>query len=421
MRSLKLAVGTAFVLTFVASAGSVLAAEVAVAVLGIEASEGAPDDAAAALSDALRQKVAATKGWKVVPGRDLLDIKLVFSCPDEAPSCMVQAAKSLGANKLIFGGIRKVPGDNLAVTLKILDAGTGVVEAWVADQIPAAQAVATGLRSATPKWLVTLMGGPAAAPAATGAGVLRVKGDVPGASVQVDGVPSGVIGTGVLVIPGVAAGEHDVVMSKPGYNQVKKQVRVAPGETVAVALQLGAATRAPGVSRAPHSPPPAANPAPSEPPPVVALDAFAPEPAGGRSALRTTAWAVTAFGLLAGGLAIKFAFDIKATNEALDPLRRYPCPGPTGMCDQNMKPASRRTPTQQSYVNGEVAQGERFQTYQWISAATSGVLLTTGAVLFYLGYVARDDPATARGGPGVSILPVAYLDGGGGLDLRLRF
>src|SRR3954462_15536027 len=110
------------------------AADAPLAVLGIEASE-APDSLATSLSDALRQRVSASKGFRLVPGRDLVEVKLVFSCPDEAPSCMAQAGKSLGASKLIFGSVKKSVGDSYLVTLKLLDTNRAVVDAFVAEQI----------------------------------------------------------------------------------------------------------------------------------------------------------------------------------------------------------------------------------------------------------------------------------------------
>src|SRR6185503_10366727 len=97
------------------------------AVLGFEAIEGAPDNVATEVTDALRQRVAATKGYQLLQGKDLVEVKLVFACPDEAPSCMSQAGKSLGAAKLIFGNI-KPAGADYQVTLKLLDVNRAVVE-----------------------------------------------------------------------------------------------------------------------------------------------------------------------------------------------------------------------------------------------------------------------------------------------------
>ena len=68
-------------------------------VLGLEPLEGVPDTLSADITDALRQRVAATKDYQLLQGKDLVEVKLVFACPDEAPSCLSQAGKSLGAAK----------------------------------------------------------------------------------------------------------------------------------------------------------------------------------------------------------------------------------------------------------------------------------------------------------------------------------
>src|SRR5678809_471400 len=70
------------------SSRALAADEVATVVLGIEPLDGAPDSVAAEITDALRQRVAATKGYQLLQGKDLVEVKLVFACPDAAPACM---------------------------------------------------------------------------------------------------------------------------------------------------------------------------------------------------------------------------------------------------------------------------------------------------------------------------------------------
>ena len=118
------------------------AAETSVAVLGIEASEGVPESVATATTDALRQRMSLTPGYRLVQGRDLVEVKLVFSCPDEAPPCMGQAAKSLGAARLLFGSVKKVGTDAFGVTIKLLDSEKESVESWTTDQFTRPQATA---------------------------------------------------------------------------------------------------------------------------------------------------------------------------------------------------------------------------------------------------------------------------------------
>src|SRR5262245_27147970 len=106
----------------------------ATVVLGIEPLEGATDSLAADITDALRQRVAATKGYQLLQGKDLVEVKLVFACPDAAPACMSQAGKSLGADKLIFGNVKRA-GNDYQVTLKLLDVSRAVVESFTAETV----------------------------------------------------------------------------------------------------------------------------------------------------------------------------------------------------------------------------------------------------------------------------------------------
>src|SRR5881392_1347033 len=89
-RGVPLAVFTLVALATLTTAGPAAAegADTPTAVLGFEPLEGAPDNVATEITDALRQRVAATKGLQLVQGKDLVEVKLVFSCPDEAPGCM---------------------------------------------------------------------------------------------------------------------------------------------------------------------------------------------------------------------------------------------------------------------------------------------------------------------------------------------
>src|ERR1700729_1464293 len=72
--------------------------EIPTVVLGLGAVDGAPDNLAADITDALRQRVGAPRDYQLLQGKDLVEVKLVFACPDEAPACMSQAGKSLGAS-----------------------------------------------------------------------------------------------------------------------------------------------------------------------------------------------------------------------------------------------------------------------------------------------------------------------------------
>src|SRR6185369_10440654 len=155
---------------------------VATAVLGIEPLEGATDAVAAEMTDALRQRVAATKGYALLQGKDLVEVKLVFACPDAAPACMSLAGKSLGADKVIFGNVKKA-GNDYQVTLKLLDVSRAVVESFTAETVPKKHSDAAGLRSSAPGWLAKLSG--------KGGGSIQVRANFPGAAVSLDGTQVG--------------------------------------------------------------------------------------------------------------------------------------------------------------------------------------------------------------------------------------
>src|SRR6266436_2086154 len=110
--------------------------------LGLEALEGAPDNVASEITDALRERVASSHGYQLVQGKDLVEVKLVFSCPDEGAACMAQAAKSMGATKLIYGNVKRT-GADYQVTLKMLDVNRVAVEAWAAEAVPRRKAEPT--------------------------------------------------------------------------------------------------------------------------------------------------------------------------------------------------------------------------------------------------------------------------------------
>src|SRR6516162_4731011 len=140
-----------------ASRAAAAEAGIPTAVLGFEPLEGVPDTLAAEVTDALRQRVAATKDYQLLQGKDLVEVKLVFACPDEAPACLSQAGKSLGASKLIFGNVKKAGGD-YQVTVKLLDVNRAVVESFTTDTVAGGKANATALRQLAPIWLAKLSG-----------------------------------------------------------------------------------------------------------------------------------------------------------------------------------------------------------------------------------------------------------------------
>jgi hypothetical protein len=221
-----------------------MASDVTISVLGLEPAAGAPEAVASAVTEALRQRATSSPGYRLVQGKDLVEVKLVFSCADEAPACMTQAAQSIGSTKLIFGNVQPMGTDAFLVTLKILDAERGVVESWISEQITRAQATPAGLRALAEKWFATLTG-------KSLPGTLRVTGGVVGAAVSIDGVQVGLLGAQGLTLSGVAVGPHQIAVSKRGYEKWERAVTLASGATENVPVELKAIA---GVSALPESP-----------------------------------------------------------------------------------------------------------------------------------------------------------------------
>src|SRR5256885_11482732 len=123
---------------YLVSSALLLAATVAhaadpnVAVLGIEPVD-VPEQLSQAVTDALRQRAASTAGIRVVPGKDLVEMKMIFGCDGEQATCMAQAGRSLGADKLLYGTLKKATknGSHVVAALKLLDVNTGVIEKFV--------------------------------------------------------------------------------------------------------------------------------------------------------------------------------------------------------------------------------------------------------------------------------------------------
>src|SRR5262249_38295728 len=161
-------------------------------VLGIEAID-APPAVADEISEQLRQRVSATTDMRLVSGKDLVELKLVFACADEGHACMAQAGKSLDAEKLVYGSVKKA-GNDFAVWLKLFDVRKEKVDAWLTETLPALQSDAAGIRAASGRWFAKLTGHP------LNSGTIQVSANLYGAVVTLDGIPVGATAEQPLVL-----------------------------------------------------------------------------------------------------------------------------------------------------------------------------------------------------------------------------
>jgi len=386
---LSLVMGAGAVATCLSSRQVFAGDSTTVAVLGIEAGDGVPESIAGSVTDALRQHMSISPGFRLVQGRDLVEVKLVFSCPDEAPACMGQAAKSLGAARLIFGTVKKASSDTFNITLKLFNSDKDVVESWTSDQFAQGQANSAGLRGPVQKWIATLTG-------ESVPGTVRVQGGVVGAAVALDGVGAGVMSASGFTLSGVAAGKHEITLTKAGYAAATKSVTLGSGDTREVAIEMVAETAPAGASPAQTSAGAATEIAGGETAPVVAEQVTGSGSGETRVATRVAAWLTLAGGVAGIAVGIRYSLLVSQANSLLDPHRRFACKASaTGLCNNQGKPAEEPSDDELAWMKKTSDNAHRYQTYQWIGYGVGAALLATSSVFFYRGYVSRPSGATA--------------------------
>jgi hypothetical protein len=372
------------------SAGQARAAETNVAVLGIEAGEGVPESVATAVTDALRQRMSLTSGYRLVQGRDLVEVKLVFSCPDEAPPCMGQAAKSLGAARLLFGTVKKAGAEAYSVTLKLFDGDKEVVESWTSDQFARNHGTSAALRTPAQKWIATLTG-------QSLPGSLHIQGGVVGAQVSLDEVGIGVISATGLGISGVAAGKHEIVVSKPGYQTVRKTITLASGDNRDLTVEMVAEPRAGVAEGAAATEPAATEQAPASEPTASSSD--------NRLGTKIAAVSTLVGGLVGIGIGIRYSILVNDANNKLDPYRRFDCvpvsKGP--QCDIHNEVAPDISPELRAWMDKTKNSADKYQIYQWVGYGVGGALVITSGYLFYKAFVADSTPFSTSDARGSSL------------------
>jgi hypothetical protein len=411
--------GLACVLASLATGTAARAADSTIAILGIEAAEGAPESVAVALTDALRNRAQAEKGTRLVAGRELLAIKIMFSCPDEAASCMADAAKGLGASKLIFGNVKKSAGDGYVVQLKLLDAARRQIDNYVAEPISAAMATPGTIKGPVQRLFATLMGQSAL-------GTIRLRGDVPGTAIALDGQPIGVIGSEDLIHSNVPAGRREIVASKPGYAPVRREVTVSAGNTTDVAIQMASSSGSPFPSGNPLGMGDGSLGGPSLGDDPTSVSRSLRDT--GRGGLKLASWSTLVTSLTGFGLALKFALDINNINRDLDPYRRYACidePATMKCARDGRERKPDILPDESRYVSELQTEGKRFEGYQYIALGAGSILAVASGVLFYFGYLADDTSGLAvdvgsKSPVRVSLTPVIG-PGSNGMAARLTF
>jgi hypothetical protein len=221
---------SALFLSLLATSSAV--ADPTIAVLGIEPID-VSEQLSQAVTDGLRHQAANTPGIRLVQGKDLVEMKMIFGCDEEQTSCLAQAGRSLGADKLLYGTLKKAGKSttNVVAALKLLNVSTGVIEKFVNETLSRRDLQAAGtISSLAAKWFAALVE-VEAKPS------LTITTEPPGASVTVDGQPGG---RTPVTLRDLSAGPHNFVLALAGRVTINKTIELKPGANHEVSLQMEA-------------------------------------------------------------------------------------------------------------------------------------------------------------------------------------
>jgi hypothetical protein len=175
--------------------------------------------------------------------KDLMEIKLTFSCDELLPSCMSQAGRSIGADRLLYGVIED-KGSKLDVRLQLLDVQLGALERQVKETIDRKELQAGAVQQLATKLFNQIVPSNARP-------VLSVNSTPAGCTVEVDGSERGQT---PLTLKDLSPGVHTVTVRGDGLAAQSRNVELLAGGTVDVAVKLLALGSAPRVAEIPKAP-----------------------------------------------------------------------------------------------------------------------------------------------------------------------
>jgi hypothetical protein len=218
-------------LAIMAVAGPAFAGKPSIAILGLEViDDGASMDAKATqfaeqLSEALRQRAKTGTGpYTLAPGSDknLIEMKLLSNCENEANNCMAAIGAELAADRLLFGKVEK-RGNGYQVSLKLLNVGTKTIEKSTTEIVPFAEASGTALTGWGKKLYAKISG-------VSNQGTLVIKANVDRGTVYLDGEVKGNLVGGTARIAGLDAGDYKLTVEAECYLRHEGKVSVDGGK-----------------------------------------------------------------------------------------------------------------------------------------------------------------------------------------------
>lgn len=228
----------AFIVTLVVAAAPAMA-KPKVAVLGLEVIDDGSMDARTTLrgkqlTNYLRDQAERPAGsYQIAPGseKDLLEMKLLSNCSDEAHSCMAQIGKELNADKLIYGKIERQQ-SGYFLQLKMLDTKSGKLDKTKSRVIPFTDHQTDKLVAHASALYRGLTGEPE-----LGVIVLKVKNADKG-TVYLDGEIRTSLAAGSATIRDISAGKHAIAIESDGFQRYTKEVSVSGGKSQEMSIKL---------------------------------------------------------------------------------------------------------------------------------------------------------------------------------------
>jgi hypothetical protein len=203
-----------------------------VAVLGLEVTgDSAMDqkatEAAKSLTRELRREAGRSGGvLDLAPNssKDLLEMKLLNDCNDEARRCMSEIGRQLGADRLLYGKLERTRrGYN--VSLRLLDTESAQVLKQLGELIPLSDATAAGGLQRHARELYRQLTG------AEAEGTLAISSSAERGTVYVDGQIRTSLSAGSARVSGLSPGVHAVAIEARGFERFESEVDIEPGGT----------------------------------------------------------------------------------------------------------------------------------------------------------------------------------------------
>jgi len=381
-------------------------AQPTIAVLGVEAADG-PAELAVRLTTSLRTVVKNAAGYRLVAGKDLDEIKLVFGCVDEKPDCMARAGSGMQVAKLVWGTLEKAPA-GYSLTLRLLDVATARVEKFATDTVPAAKLAGAGARTVVERLAAGLLGG--------GRGTIKVTCNVAGADVMVGQKVVGQAESGGLLIRDLAVGTVTITVKKEGYRTWTQPVAVQASETTLVDVTLEEAE-----GKVVEPPPPATQPVvtPTGPP--------------SKTGWKAVFWSSAALTVgLAVGAIVTGAQVLNGRGELEDAANTY-YKDPKITTDKSWVIGTDKDLCSHQNINNPDAAGmkgvcddkQQMALITNVLWGVAGAMAIVSGVLYWKAYVAKDAPAVAEPKSTARKIQWNVTSGvgptGGSVGLNLRF